>query len=125
MKPSSHPQHMSTDLKFLIGFLTGVINNKKAEKRTISDKEDYERTIKYYLKDGGVIRFNNISCYTRCYKVPGGIQADRKTELSKKNANILIKKYPHLVSINNARNSPFVEIKIRDKSKKQSKKVKK
>ena len=92
--------------------LTGVINNKKAEKRTISDKEDYERTIKYYLKDGGVLRFNNISCYTRCYKVPGGIQADRKTELSKKNANILIKKYPHLVSINNARNSPFVEIKL-------------
>ena len=108
---------ISTDLKFLIGFLTGVINNKKAEKRTISDKEDYERTIKYYLKDKGVLRFNNVSCYTRCYKVPGGIQTDRKKEVSDRNANILIKKYPNLVSVNNGRNSPFVEIRLRDKIK--------
>ena len=114
-KKSSKPFHISTDLKFLIGFLTGVINNRKAEIRTIGDKEDYERTIKYYLNDGGVIRFNNISCYTRCYKVPGGIQADRKIGLSKKNADILIKRYPDLVSINNGRKSPFVEIKLKDK----------
>ena len=114
-KKSKKPVHISTDLKFIIGFLTGVINNRKAEIRTIGDKEDYEITIKYYLNDGGVIRFNNISCYTRCYKVPGGIQADRKVELSKKNADILIKRYPDLVSINNGRKSPFVEIKLKDK----------
>ena len=36
--------HLSTDLKFLVGFFT-VINNKKAEVRTISDKEDYERLL--------------------------------------------------------------------------------
>lgn len=120
MKPTSHSDHLSKDLKFLIGFLTGVTNNKKAEVRTISDKEDYERTIKYYLKDGGVLRFNNISCYTRCYKVPGGIQADRKKEVSERNANILINKYPNLVSINNGRNSPFVEIRLRDKTKSKS-----
>jgi ribosomal protein L31E len=110
--------HISYDLKFLIGFFTGVINSHKAEKRTISDKEDYERTIKYYLKDGGVIRFNNISCNTRCYKEPGGIQADRKKENSRVNANILIKNYPNLVSINDSRNSGFVEIRLRDKTKK-------
>ena len=109
------PNCVSTDLKFLIGFLTGVINNRNAEKRTIGDKEDYERTIKYFIKDGGVLRFNNISCYTRCYKTPGGIQADRKKHLSEKNANILIKKYPKLVSINNSRNSDYVEIILRDK----------
>ena len=40
--------YVSTDLKFLIGFLTGVKNNRKAEIRTIGDKEDYERTIKRF-----------------------------------------------------------------------------
>ena len=45
----------------------GVINNEKAELRTIDDKEDYERSIKYYLKDG-VLRFNNVTCRTNCYK---------------------------------------------------------
>ena len=114
-KHKNIPAYISTNLKFLIGFLTGVINNKQAEKRSIGDKEDYERTIKYYLKDKGVLRFDNISCYTRCYKVPGGIQTDRNVGLSKKNAGILIKKYPKLVSINNGRNSPFVEIKLNDK----------
>jgi hypothetical protein len=69
------------------------------------------------LKDGGVLRFNNVSCYTRCYKVAGGIQATRKIEDSNKNANILIKRYPNLVSVNNGRKSPFVEILLRDKTK--------
>jgi len=121
MKPTNRKNplnnYVSQDLKFLIGFMTGVINNKEAELRTIGDKEDYERTIKYYLKDGGVLRFNNVSCYTRCYKVAGGIQATRKIEDSNKNANILIKKYPNLVSVNNGRKSPFVEILLRDKTK--------
>jgi hypothetical protein len=121
MKPTNRQKplnnYVSTDLKFLIGFMTGVINNRDCELRTIGDKEDYERTIKYYLKDGGVLRFNNISCYTRCYKVAGGIQSTRKIEDSNNNANILINKYPHLVSVNNGRNSPFVEILLRDKTK--------
>jgi hypothetical protein len=121
MKPTNRKaplnNYVSTDLKFLIGFMTGVINNREAELRTIGDKEDYERTIKYYLKDGGVLRFNNISCYTRCYKVSGGIQATRKISDSNKNAKLLIKKYPNLVSVNNGRHSPFVEILVRDKTK--------
>ena len=91
--------------------------NVKFKHMKDGDKEDYERTIKYYLKDGGVLRFNNISCYTRCYKVAGGIQATRKIEDSNKNATILINKYPQLVSVNNGRNSPFVEILLRDKTK--------
>lgn len=115
MKPTlKNNSHVSTDLKFLIGFLTGVINNKKAELRSIGDKEDYERTIKYYLKDNGVIRYNNVSCNTNCYKEPGGIQATRKKEDSERNANYLVKKYPNLVKINNNRNSGFVEIRLRD-----------
>ena len=116
MKPTMRDgSHVSTDLKFLIGFFTGVINNHKTEVRTISDKEDYERSIKYYLADGGILRFNNISCNTRCYKEPGGIQTDRKKENSRVNAGILIKNYPDLVSVNTGRKSGFVEIRLRDK----------
>lgn len=116
MKPTlPDKSHISTDLKFVMGGFNGVINNKTAEIRTISDKEDYERTIKYYLADGGVIRFNNISCSTRCYKGMGGIQFNRKKKTSKVNADILIKRYPDLVSLNEGRKSGFVEIKLKDK----------
>ena len=127
MKPTlKNNSHISTDLKFLIGFLTGVVNNRKAEVRSIGDKEDYERTIKYYLKDDGVLRYNNISCNTNCYKEPGGIQATRKKEDSKRNANYLMKTYPNFVKLNNNRNSGFVEIRLRDSSlSKSNKKTKK
>ena len=118
MKPTMRDNsHVSTDLKFVMGGFNGVTNDRKAELRTISDKEDYERTIKYYLADGGVLRFNNISCSTRCYKGMGGIQATRKAEDSRINAMKLIKNYPNLVRINNNRKSGFVEIRLRDSNK--------
>jgi hypothetical protein len=120
MKSVQHKDHITTDLRFLMGGFHGVINCKKAEVRTIGDKEDYERTIKYYLNDGGVIRFNNISCYTRVYKVQGGLQETQRKLESNKSSNTLIKNYPSLVSINHARNSPFVEIKLRDLNKSKS-----
>ena len=44
----------------------------KTEFLTIGDKEDYERTIIYYLKDVAILRYN-ICCITRCYKEPGAI----------------------------------------------------
>jgi hypothetical protein len=120
---NNYNDYVSTNLRFLIGFLTGVINKKKSEIRTIGDKEDYERTIKYYINDGGVIRFNNISCNTRCYKEPGGIQSMRKKIDSKRNALKLIKDYPNFVKINNNRNSGFVEIRLNDSSKLSKKKL--
>lgn len=121
MKPSMpNNKHVSTDLKFLIGFLTGVVNNRKAELRTIGDKEDYERSIKYYLKDDGILRYNNVSCNTNCYKEPGGIQATRKAEDSRRNAMKLIEDYPDFVKVNNNRNSGFVEIRLRDSTKTKS-----
>ena len=124
MKPTEHKNHVTTDLRFLMGGFHGVINCKKAEVRTIGDKEDYERTIKYFLNDGGVIRFNNISCYTRVYKAQGGLQETKRIQESNKSSKALIKKYPHLVSVNHARNSPFMEIKLNRKAK-PSKKTKK
>ena len=127
MKATSNNKsnYVSEDLKFLIGYLTGVKNNRKAEIRTIGDKEDYERTIKYYLKDNGVLRFNNICCNTKCYKEPGGIQAMRKKEDSRRNAMKLMKDYPDFVKLNNSRKSGFVEIRIRHNKNSKKKKTKK
>ena len=119
MKPTAKDinAYISTKLTFLIGFLTGVINSHKAEVRTIGDKEDYERSIKYFLKDGGILRFNNVSCATKCYKEQGGMQFDRKKERSKVNAEKLMKDYPEFVKINPSRKSGFVEIRLRDSRK--------
>ena len=44
--------YVSTKLCYIMGGFTDVVNNDKAEIRTIDDKEDYKCSIKYYLKDG-------------------------------------------------------------------------
>tara|TARA_B100000686_G_scaffold56009_2_gene60329 strand:- start:2557 stop:4023 length:1467 start_codon:yes stop_codon:yes gene_type:complete len=114
MKPTSNDKkYISTNLCYIIGFMTGVINNKIAELRTIDDKEDYERTIKYYLKDRGVLRFNNITCKTKCYKEAGGMQIERTKQRIHDSALYLTEKYPELCSLNTSKKSGFSEIRLK------------
>ena len=117
MKPTTNNinDYVQTKLCYNIGFMTGVINNKKAEVRTIDDKEDYERSIKYYLKDGGLLRFNNITAKTKCYKEPGGMQVERTKKRIHDSAVYLTKVYPELCSLNTSKKSGFTEIRLRDK----------
>ena len=72
-----------------MGGFCGVVNNKKCEVRTVDDKEDFERSIKYYLKDNGLLRFNNGTIKTKCYKEPGGMQVKRTKERIHNNAKNL------------------------------------
>ena len=118
MKPTnvgSYKDYMGTKLCYIIGFMTGVINNKKAEIRTIDDKEDYERSIKYYLKDNGLLRFNNITCETKCYKEPGGMQVERTKKRIHDSAVYLTKVYPELCTLNTSKKSGYTEIRLRDR----------
>jgi hypothetical protein len=66
--PISNPYFMtptiSTDLKLIVGPVWGSINRHENDLiLTIDEKEDVERTLQHYLKDGGVIRFNNICVF--------------------------------------------------------------
>ena len=117
MKPTTRKSddYTSTYLSYIIGFMTGVINNRKAEIRTIDDKEDYERSIKYYLKDGGVLRFNNVTCRTNCYKEPGGMQVERTKKRIHDSAVYLTKEYPKLCTLNTGKKSGFSEVRMKDK----------
>lgn len=107
--------HISTDLKYVMGGFTGVINNHKCEIRTVDDKEDYERSIKYYLKDNGIIRLNNICCRTNCYKEKGGMQIERTKQRIHNSALKILKDFPKLCTLNEKKKSGFTELRLRDK----------
>ena len=126
MKPTTEnvDDYTSTKLSYIMGGFTGVVNNKKAEIRTIDDKEDYERTIKYYLKDGGVLRFLNVCVRTRCYTEPGGMQENRTKERIHESAVYLTKRYPLLCTLNTSKKSGFSEVKLRDRRFSKDKKFK-
>jgi hypothetical protein len=110
------PENYSTDLKYIIGFCYGVIN-KKNLKVTIDDKEDYERTLLYYLTDNKVVRFNNVTCLTRCYKKNSGGMNDleRTHERIFNSANYLQTKYPDLCKLRLSKSRGTAELSLRDK----------
>ena len=86
---------VTTDLRFIIGVVHGYINRHSKDlypdMRSVS-KEDIEQSILFYLKDGGVVRFNNIT-FTTKFNAPGGLGVDR-FQMNKNAQEYLVKTYP-------------------------------
>ena len=87
----------STNLKFVIGVCHLYINRHDTDlypNIESESKEDYEQSIKFYLKDKGVIRYNDI-CFKTKYNQPGGLGVDR-FERNKNAQEYLCKTYPFI-----------------------------
>ena len=108
MKPGT-----TTKLSFILGALHGykvrhtpkLTLNPKAE-----GKEDYEQSILYYLLDGSVLRFNNVTVKTK-FLDKGGLGEDR-FERNKLSANYLQTKYPSLVTIFHRKKNNMTEVRF-------------
>jgi hypothetical protein len=88
----------TTDLRFAIGVIHGYINRHDTtlypSLKSVS-KEDYEQTILFFLKDKGVMRFNDIA-FTTVFNAPGGLGTDRY-QMNKEAQEYLCEKYPKIV----------------------------
>jgi len=107
---------LSNGLYYMMGGFYGVINNKNLV--SVDNKEDFERSIQYYLDSNNTVRFNNYCCDTKGYTGAGGMNSkefsrDYKTLLD--SCNILIKKYPSLCSLNLNKKSGKPELKLNKK----------
>lgn len=96
---------LTTDLKYIVGAFYGFINrkNNKALKLVLQNdnKEDVERTIKYFINDGIVLRYNRIGFKTKYYGTDGGglgKLVDRVNSM-KTSALMLYEKYPYLCKL--------------------------
>ena len=120
--------NISFNLKFIAGGFYGWINSKDDKSFVLEEryhlKEDYERTIKYYRDDGGVIRYNYLAPNTKVYAYKGGIQDYRTPESEKKGVDYMLETYPMFCKINNSRKSKFAQIRLFDQRKKSSKRGK-
>lgn len=118
--PASNPffmkKRITYDLRYIIGSCWGCINDKKL-KVSMDDKEDYERTLKYYRKYGGVIRFENITVISNYYKEAGGMQETRTKERVYNSAVKLEKMFPDLCRLYLGKKSGYAELKLKDKNK--------
>ena len=120
--PVDNPYFMQSritdDLRFIVGPLWGKINrHAKNFKLTIDEKEDVERTLQHYVKDGSVFRFNNVTIKTTYYKTKGGMQSENKDRQKEAltSAKYLVKKYPSLTTLYLKKKSGHPEVRLRDK----------
>ena len=125
MKNRNKP--ISSELKFLIGVLHGYIvrHDKSLDPSVKSEgKEDYEQSILYYKKDGGVLRFNNIATKTK-FLAKGGLgEEGERFEINRKAAMYLHETYPDLVTRFQRKNG-MSEVRLNDRTKKKTRKQKK
>ena len=109
-------RNITYDRRLIIGGMYGIINRHKKELMVSivkNEKEDYERTLRYYKNDGVVVRYNFISVKTRNY-AEGGIKAliDR-VGASKLNSERLLKAFPNDVSVvEPTKSNKYWELKI-------------
>jgi len=104
----------TTDLRYIIGAVWGIINPGPILTVTIDDKEDYQRSVIMYLLDGGVLRYTNISPQTAYYKEPGGMQEERTMTRVTDSAKAMVTAFPDLVKINLTKRSGMAEVRLRD-----------
>lgn len=93
MKPG-----FTTDLRQITGVVWGGINDHKLPEMACWSKSDIERTLQYYVVDGTVLRFNNLSAKQRPWTEPGGCQAPgiRSPETAMAATEYLCKKFSGL-----------------------------
>ena len=92
---------VTTAQNYIVGAFYGIINRPKLKSIQLTltkengQKEDVERTIKYFIEDGIVLRFNKIGFVTKYYGKEGGLgtfEARLKPMLEA--SKLLKKEYP-------------------------------
>jgi len=106
MKPQT-----SEDFKFCIGVMFGYIVRKLKELNvSISYRQDFERSIIYWIKDKGIVRYNNICVKTK-YRNKSGLGNGIGREVKEMEASKqLIEKYPEYVRFNKRRGGTEVQL---------------
>ena len=109
-------KEISKDLTFIVGAFYGIINRPKLNsiKLNITTKEndqkdDVERTIKYYINDGIVLRFNKIGFITKYYGNEGGGMGkfENRIQTAKGSSERLKEKYPEYGNIKIRKNGMY------------------
>lgn len=116
---ASNPYFMKKDksvgLYYIIGSCWGNINRRDENLiLQLDDKEDYERSLQYYDKDGVVVRLDNITVKSNYYTEAGGMQIERTSERIETSAKNLAERYPELCKMYFRKTTGHAELRLRD-----------
>jgi hypothetical protein len=109
---------ITVGLTFIIGCLYGLIIEKdmtpyQLDKKLVN-KQDYEQSILHYLDKGNVVRLNHYTIKTKFY-APGGLGAvENRLASNEIDANLLLEKYPTLLTTYIRKNG-ITEVRLNNK----------
>jgi len=105
---------ISVGLYYCIGSCWGnIIRHDEDLMVTMDDKEDFERTLQYYVKDGKVVRLDDITVKTKYYGT-GGMQERRTEDTIAEGARTLVERYPGLCTMYKRETTGHMELRLRD-----------
>lgn len=105
---------VSVGLYYCIGSCWGVITRHDEELSvTLDDKEDFERTLQHYVKDGAIVRLDDITVKTKYYGT-GGMQEERTEERITKSADELVERFPGLCKKFIRNTTGHAELRLKD-----------
>lgn len=108
---------VAVGLYYCIGSCWGIVSrHDDSLSVTLDDKEDFERTLQHYVKDGKVVRLDDITVKSKYYTEDGGMQVTRTSERIYESAKILEARYPHLCSTYIRETTGHAELRLRDSS---------
>jgi hypothetical protein len=88
------------DLRFIIGCFYFTINRKEMiENDNFNNKDDYSRTIRHFMKDGIVIRYNKIGVKTKFYGKGGLGDFKSRIDASRIECELFKEKYPCKIKV--------------------------
>lgn len=93
-------RQVTTDLRLITGGLYGIElaadGGADWQRTTIPVKEDHQRTIEHYLRDGAVVRLRSHTYHQRYYTASGGMGEWRTDDMIDQAAATLAAMYPQL-----------------------------
>ncbi len=122
INPYFMKNNVTFNLKYIVACFYGWRNNHD-EKAYVSTnpeygKEDFERSIRYYMADGGVTRFNYVAPKTKYYSEKGGIQNYRTVEYEETAVKWLLETFPMYCKRNTKSKGKYPEVRLIDQRRK-------
>jgi hypothetical protein len=102
----------TTHLAFIIGCFF-ICRNHKDLLITVEEKQDYEKTLQYFLRYGGVIRYRGAGVSTSYDKNEGGLQQPGREGRMLEESKYLEEKYPSFCKMMRKNNKPDIFLDFR------------
>jgi hypothetical protein len=96
----NYKEYTTTKLTYIVGCFYGYYNDRHTNTLHVENKEDYERSIRYFHKYNGNIRFDNITLKTNYYQGHGGLNNPQRWYDADLCAHKLTQLYPQYCKIN-------------------------